>query len=200
MPTPINELCTLGNKAVLELPKTAFFCSREYPPEIERVTYLWAMEQRMQKHCVLSGFHSQLEQTVFRYLRQDVHTPIVYALGRGIQPSLALEYERDLEQGNLLFVSPFETETAIVTQETANIRNLLLADLADRFFIPYVTPGGNLEHLLANSVAKDKPLFTLDLQINRHLLEQGASVYRPARLLGQPSASKRVALGSSRMR
>ncbi|WP_052695349.1 hypothetical protein [Hymenobacter sp. AT01-02] len=183
MPISVDELRTLGNQAVLELPKTAFFCSREYPAAIERATYLWAMEQRMNRHCVLSGFHSKLEQTVLRYLRQDGNHPIAYALGRGIQSGLAFEYERELTTGQLLFLSPFETNVAIVTKETVAIRNLLLADLADDFFVPYVTPNGNLEQLLANPLAQNKPILTLDLPANRYLLDLGAEVYQPNLLL-----------------
>lgn len=178
-----DELRTLGNTALLRLPKTAFFCSREYPPRVERATYLWAMEQRQLGHCVLSGFHSRLEQAVLRFLRRDVQQPIIYALGRGIQHALRLEYEQDVHLGRLLFLSPFEPSVNTITEDTAAIRNLLLADLADQFFVPYVTPGGNLEQLLRNDVARNKPLFTLDLPENAALLRAGAQVYQPFHLL-----------------
>lgn len=183
MSIPADELRTLGNTALLRLPQTAFFCSREYPPTIERLTYLWALEQRYLGRCVLSGFHSRLEQTVFRYLRQDMLHPIVYALGRGVQPALRYEYGRDILLGRLLFVTPFEPDVTLVTQETAEIRNLLLADLADQLFIPYVTPGGNLDRLLKSPLVREKPLFTLNLTCNKPLLRRGAQVYRPAELL-----------------
>ncbi|RSK37344.1 DNA-binding protein [Hymenobacter metallilatus] len=184
MQTPLEELRTLGNTALLRLPKTAFFCSRDYPHRIERLSYLWAMEQRQLGYCVLSGFHSQLEQSIFRFLRRDVQQPIVYVLGRGIQPALPLEYERDIQLGRLLFVTPFDREVSTVTQETANIRNLLIADMADRFFIPYMRPGGNLEQLLQGEVIRGKPLLTLNLPENRELFRRGARLYQPPGLLG----------------
>ncbi|RSK50898.1 DNA-binding protein [Hymenobacter rigui] len=184
MQTPLEELRTLGNTALLRIPKTAFFCSREYPHSIERLAYLWAMEQRQLGYCVLSGFHSQLEQSIFRFLRRDVQQPIVYVLGRGIQPSISLEYERDIQMGRLLFVTPFDQEVTTVTQETALIRNLLIADIADRIFLPYVRPGGNLEQLVHSAVARGKPLLTLNLPENRELLRQGARLYYPPGLLG----------------
>ncbi|TGD81672.1 DNA-binding protein [Hymenobacter wooponensis] len=181
---PVEELRLLGNKSLLELPRTAFFCSRNYPVSIERATYLWALEQRMHRRCVLSSFHSQLEQSVFRYLRQEPKQPILYALGRGIQPSLSMEYSREIELGHLLFLSRFDEEVKVVTPESANLRNLLMVDMADELFIPYVRTGGNLERLLTSAVARFKPLLTLDLPANRPLLQRGARIYRPQQLVG----------------
>ncbi|MCA8833092.1 hypothetical protein [Hymenobacter pini] len=184
MITTLEDVRTLGNTALLRLPKTAFFCSREYPISIEKVAYLWAMEQRQLGYCVLSGFHSRLEQSIFRFLRRAEQQPIVYALGRGIQPFMAMDYERDIQQGRLLFVTPFEQEVATVTQETASIRNALIADLADRFFVPYVRPGGNLEKLLRSEEVRSKPILTLNLPENQSIIARGAQLYRPPGLLG----------------
>ena len=181
-----DELHTLGNIDLLRLIKTAFFCSRNYPPAIERATYLWVLEQRHQGHCLLSGFHSKLEQTIFRYLLARRY-PIVYALGRGIQQGLYLEYEPEIAAEHLLFVTPFEPKVTTISQETADIRNLLVLDLADNFFIPYMAPGGNLERLFQNKVAQGKPIVTLDLPENELLIRNGATIYRPSDLLGRDS-------------
>ncbi|SMB94976.1 hypothetical protein SAMN00120144_1836 [Hymenobacter roseosalivarius DSM 11622] len=182
-----EELHTLGNLDLLTRPKTAFLCSRNYPGHVEHLTYLWAMEQRANRHCVLSGFHSLLEQTVLRYLLQGEQQPIVYALGRGIRPNMGLEYELELAADRLLFLTPFEEELTTVTQETADIRNLLVAELADQFFIPYMAAGGNLERLLLGGALDGKPIFTLDLAENETLLRAGAELYRPEGLLGRPT-------------
>jgi predicted Rossmann fold nucleotide-binding protein DprA/Smf involved in DNA uptake len=181
-----EELYSVGNLDLLNLPKTAFLCSRNYPGYVEHLTYLWALEQRANGHCVVSGFHSLLEQTVFRYLLQGEQQPIVYALGRGIRPSIKLEYEAEIGAGRLLFLTPFEEEVTTVTQETADIRNLLVAELADQFFIPYMTLGGNLERLLESGALDDKPILTLDLAENEALFRRGAELYQPEGLLGRP--------------
>lgn len=182
-----EELRSLGNLFLLKLHKTAFFCSRQYPPHIERPTYLWALEQRYRRRCVLSGFHSRLEQTVFRYLLQGPKQPIIYVLGRGIQPSVRFEYSPEIDAERLLFLTPFEVSVKTITAETAEIRNLLIADLADEFFIPYLSPGGNLDKLLEHPTAKNKPIYTLDLPENQALLERGALPYRPTGVLGRNS-------------
>jgi len=183
-----EELRTLGNPALLQQPKTALFCSRQYPEAIEKPTYLWALEQRYARTCVLSGFHSKLEQAVFRYLLQGPDQPIIYALGRGIQPNLRFEYGTEIEANRLLFITLFESSVRSITAETAEIRNLMLADLADQFFVPYMTANGNIERLLAHPVAQGKPVYTLDLPVNRPLLQKGAHPYRPAGVLGRPPA------------
>jgi hypothetical protein len=182
-----EELRKLGHPDLLDLPKTAFFCSRSYPESVERPTYLWALEQRENRHCVLSGFHSMLEQTVFRYLLQGPEQPIIYVLGRGIQPTIGMEYGPEIEAGRLLFVTPFEADVQTITQETADIRNLLIADLADQFFIPYASPDGNLARLLQSPLAKGKPIMTLDLPENEALRQQGATIFQPSGILGRHS-------------
>ncbi|OON68353.1 hypothetical protein [Hymenobacter sp. CRA2] len=179
MYTAPAELHTLGNKALFRLPKRAFFCSRDYPADIERPTLLWAMEQRYRGHCVLSGFHSRLEQAMLRYFLHGEWQPVIYVLGRGIQPGIRFDYETPVAAGRLLFVTPFGPEIQTVTQETADIRNLLVADLADQFFIPFLTPSGNLHRLLRSELLQDKPILTLDRPENQPLLAIGAQVFRP---------------------
>lgn len=180
-----EELRTLGETALLHQCKTAFFCSREYPAVIEYLTYVWALEQRYEQHCIVSGFHSRLEQAVFRYLLQGPTQPIIYALGRGIQQNVRMEYGPEIAAGRLLFVSPFETNVRHITDETAEIRNLLIADLAEDFFIPYLRPGGNIDRLLKEPAAKGKTVYTLDLSVNRALLRRGAKPWRPLGVLGR---------------
>ncbi|QNH62596.1 DNA-binding protein [Hymenobacter sediminicola] len=189
-----EEIRSSGNLALLRQRKTAFFCSREYPAEIERLTYLWALEQRYMQRCIISGFHSKLEQTVFRYLLQGSRQPIVYTLGRGIQANIRLEYGPEIEAGRLLFLSPFESTVRTITPETAEIRNLLIADLADEFFIPYLQPGGNLDQLLAHPIAQGKPVYTLNIALNRPLLKRGIRPWLPMGVLGRhtaPQAARR---------
>lgn len=180
-----EELRSLGNLRLLQQRKTAFFCSREYPAEVERLACLWALEQRYLQRCVMSGFHSRLEQSIFRYLLQGSRQPIIYVLGRGLQTNVRLEYGPEIAAGSLLFLSPFEATVRTITAETADIRNLLIADLADEFFIPYLQPGGNLDALLAHPIAKGKPVYTLNIPQNRPLLKRGAYPWVPMGMLGR---------------
>ncbi len=40
---------------------------------------------------------------------------------------------------------------------------MVVAELADQFFIPYMAPGGNLERLFLSGAFDSRPIFTLDL-------------------------------------
>lgn len=111
----------------------------------------------------------------------------MYALGRGMRPNLSLEYEVELAADRLLFLTPFEAELTTITQETADIRNLLIAELADQFFIPYMAAGGNLERLFLSGALNGKPIFTLDLAENEAMFRAGAELYQPEGLLGRPT-------------
>ncbi|GAA3919635.1 DNA-binding protein [Hymenobacter algoricola] len=180
-----EELRLLGNAALLKLPKTAFFCSRDYPAGIEHPANLWALDQRAAGHCVISGFHSQLEQSIFRYLLQGPGQPIIYVLARGIQPNVRSEYGPEIKAGRLLFVTAFEPDVTTASQETADIRNLLITDLADDFFVPYLAPDGTLQQLMASPTAQGKPIYTLDIPENQVFLRWGATVYQPGSMLGR---------------
>ena len=57
----------IGNKALLELNKTAFLCSRKVPASIVLKCYDWAIQQREDGNCIISGFHSQIEKDVLHY-------------------------------------------------------------------------------------------------------------------------------------
>jgi len=51
----------LGNKEILNKHKIGFLCSRKVPADIILKTYDWAIEQRDNGICVVSGFHSKIE-------------------------------------------------------------------------------------------------------------------------------------------
>ena len=96
-----------GNPELLKLPKTAFLCSRKVPASIVLKCYDWAIQQREQGNCVISGFHSQIEKDVLHYLLKGKQ-PIILALARGLKEKLEPVFEKPLEQGRLLIISPFE--------------------------------------------------------------------------------------------
>jgi hypothetical protein len=137
----------LGNKELMKLPKTAFLCSRKVPASVVLKCYDWAIEQREKGVCVISGFHSQIEKDVLHYLLKGKQ-PIILALARGLKEKLEPEFEKPLEQGRLLIITPFDKSIKRVTEQTAATRNKLMIDLADQITIGYASPGGQLEELL----------------------------------------------------
>lgn len=140
---------SLGNKDILNLPKTAFLCSRQVPASVVLKCYDWAIAEREAGNCVISGFHSPLEKDVLHYLLKGTQ-PIIIALARGLKIRVEAELKKPLDQGRLLIITPFEDSVKRVTIATAAIRNRMMIEIADKVVVGYASPGGQLEQLLAN--------------------------------------------------
>lgn len=138
---------SLGNINLLKQSKTAFLCSRQVTASMVLKCYDWAIEQRENGNCVISGFHSQIEKDVLHYLLKGKQ-PIILALARGLKEKLEPEFERPLEQGRLLIITPFDKSVKRVSRQNAQTRNQLMTSLADQITIGYASPGGQLEELL----------------------------------------------------
>jgi len=137
----------VGNRELLKQNKTAFLCSRKIPASAVLKCYDWAISQREAGNCVISGFHSQLEKDVFHYLLKG-NQPIIIALARGLKEQIESELIKPLAQGRILIISPFDKTVKRVTEQTAEIRNKMMIELADNITVGYASKGGKLESLL----------------------------------------------------
>lgn len=137
-----------GNADLLNLPKTAFFCSRRVPAGAVLKCYDWAIAQREAGRCVISGFHSQMEKDVLHYLLKGAQ-PIILALARGLKQKMEPELLPPLEQGRLLVITPFDISVKRVTAENAVLRNRMMIEIADEVVVGYASPNGQLEKLMA---------------------------------------------------
>ena len=70
-----------GNIALLDLPKVAFFASREVSPEQRRSALRWAEQTIRTGDAVISGFHSPLEAEILERLLAARH-PVIWAHAR----------------------------------------------------------------------------------------------------------------------
>lgn len=140
---------SLGNKEILNLPKTAFLCSRQVPASVVLKCYDWAIAEREAGNCVISGFHSPLEKDVLHYLLKGTQ-PIIIALARGLKIRVEAELKKPLDQGRLLIITPFDASVKRVTTATAAIRNRMMIEIADKVVVGYASPGGKLDMLLKN--------------------------------------------------
>lgn len=150
---------SLGNYELLKLSKTAFLCSRKVPASVVLKCYDWAIKQRDKGNCVISGFHSQIEKDVLHYLLKGKQ-PIILALARGLKERLEPEFDKPIEQGRLLIITPFDKTIKRVTEETAKKRNELMISLANQITIGFVCKGGQLEELLKRA---EKPVYHIFL-------------------------------------
>ena len=129
----------LGNKELMNLPKTAFLASSTIPPDMVLKCYDWATGKH--EGCVVSGFSSKLEQDVLHFLLK-AKTPVIMVLARRMYREIPEELKVPLEQGRLLIIST----TAAVRQSrtTALARNRYICELADQIMMVGVTDGSSL--------------------------------------------------------
>jgi predicted Rossmann fold nucleotide-binding protein DprA/Smf involved in DNA uptake len=131
-------ISTLGNTELLKLNKTAFLCSRKVPASVVLKCHDWAIVQREQGHCVISGFHSRIEKDVLHYLLNGSQ-PIILVLARGLKEKTEPEFLKALELNRLLIITPFEKSVKRVTEKTAHTRNQLMIELADLIAVGYAS-------------------------------------------------------------
>lgn len=146
----------IGNQELLKLRNTAFLCSRKIPAQAILTCYDWAIQQRENKNCVISGFHSKIEKDVFHYLAKG-DQPIIMALPRGLKTRWEPEIQELLNSNRLLIVTPFGYEVKRITKDTAAIRNQLMIELADEIVVGFKNPQGSLEKII-DSIEKSKPV------------------------------------------
>lgn len=140
-------LSYFGNKNIIKNQKTAFLCSRKCPSDIVIKSLDWAKNKKNKGDCIISGFHSRIEKDVFNILMKGKQ-PIILVLARGMKVHWPVEIKKTIEEERLLIISPFDENVKYITQETANIRNEIMTEIADEIFLAYYTRNGNLHKLV----------------------------------------------------
>lgn len=140
------QLTTLGNLDLLALPKTGFFCSARCPGNVILSTYDQAARWRDTRRCIISGFHSPVEQECLRILLRGT-PPIILCPARSLPHRIPAEWQTPLANGRMLILSGFGAAEKRVTTELATRRNALVAAFADEIYVAYATVGGHIEQL-----------------------------------------------------
>ena len=129
----------LGNKELMNLPKTAFLASSTIAPDEVLRCYDWATGEH--EGCVMSGFSSRLEHDVLHFLLK-AKTPVIMVLARRMYREIPEELKVPLEQGRLLIIST--TTSVRQSRTTALARNRYICELADRIMMVGVTDSSSL--------------------------------------------------------
>lgn len=141
-------LVAVGPLAIIAHPKTALFCSARTPGDAILRAHDIARTLREEGRVVISGFHSPIEKECLKILLRG-RQPIILCLARAIDNlRIPAEFREALEEGRMLFLSPFTKQPRRATQETAQHRNEFVAALADDAYVAHVTPGGKTEAIL----------------------------------------------------
>lgn len=143
-----KSISVVGASKPLSAPMTAFLCSKETPGATILKAFDQAAAWRDAERCVISGFHSPLEQQCLDILLRGTQ-PIVKAVARAIgAPKLPPAQRRAFNDGRLTIVSPFTKGETQTTSARAFARNLFAAAMAEDIVFAHISPGGGLSRLL----------------------------------------------------
>jgi len=133
----------VGNAPLFDRHKTGLLCSRKCPAakilEAHSCFKEWASDP---EKTVISGFHSPVEQECLRLLLKGQANIIICPAREIEHMRISAEWKPAIEAGRMLILSPFAEKRA--SAHAIDRRNHLVADLADKLYIPYASPDGNL--------------------------------------------------------
>ena len=129
----------LGNKELLNLPKTAFLASSTIPPDMVLKCYDWAASKH--EGCIVSGFSSKLEKDVLHFLIK-AKQPVILVLARQLYKQIPQELQPLLDENRLLIISV--SNSVRQSKATALARNRYICELSDHIFMVGVTESSSL--------------------------------------------------------
>lgn len=132
----------LGNKELMNLPKTAFLASSTIPPDMVLKCYDWATAKH--EGCVVSGFSSKMEQDVLHFLIK-AKCPVILVLARQMYKVIPEELKEAMEEGRLLIISV--SNAVRQSKVTAYARNKYICDIADKILFVGVSEKSSLYKL-----------------------------------------------------
>jgi predicted Rossmann fold nucleotide-binding protein DprA/Smf involved in DNA uptake len=190
----IGGASTLGDAKVLGRSKVAIICSKQCPANLILKTYDFARLVRGSGRAIVSGFHSPIEKDCLPILLRGPDLVIIVQGRRLSTTRLPAEWQKAIEAGRLLLVSPFTDKQKRVTTQLAEERNRFVAALADEVLIAYAHPGGKTEKLAAELLNSGKRVYTFASSANKRLVDWGAIPIEPdffvQKQTGKPQSSR----------
>jgi len=164
----------LGNIDILRHNSTALFCSAKCPGDLILKTYDLAQIFRQAGMTVIGGFHSSMERECLAILLRGTQ-PVIICPARNINGTrIKKEYKKPLNDGRLLFLSPFRQNQRRISVKTSHYRNLFVAALSSVVFAAHAGPGSKTEAFCRVILSWQKPIYTFDSDYNKNLIEMGA--------------------------
>jgi len=152
-----------GNRALLDLPQTAFLASRTGAacrafPNADTTCPGTIWPER--PACVISGFLSPMERDVFDVCLAE-GTPMIRVLARGLPARFPPPVQRAIDNGRLLVMTPFEASVKGFSAARASWCNQYALHLAAGAVIGRFAPDGMLACLLAD-LRREIPVYFLE--------------------------------------
>ena len=142
-----ERLWVIGSPDLLDLPKTALFCSNKCPGDAILAAMDQARKWRDQGRCIISGFHSPIEKECLQILLRG-NQPIIICPARNLERMrIPVEWRQGIEAGRIFLLSSFAPSQRRLTSALSEQRNKLVAAMADEVYFAYVTPGGKTEKM-----------------------------------------------------
>ncbi|OGP27094.1 MAG: hypothetical protein A2038_08940 [Deltaproteobacteria bacterium GWA2_57_13] len=127
----------------------------------------------------MGGFHSPVEKECLRILLRGSQ-PVIICPARSLRKlRIPKQLKKPLDEGRLLFLSPFPDNRHRSDIRMSLHRNRFVAALAEQIFIAYAAPSGKTEQFCREIVAWRKPVYTLSHASNENLITLGASPLTP---------------------
>ncbi len=155
------QLTTFGNINLLMLHKTGLFCSARCPGRVILPAYDQAALWRDDGRCIISGFHSPVEQECMRILLRGTQ-PIILCPARAMLQRIPAVWRPPLAEGRLLILSRFSAKETRITAALATRRNEFVAALSEEAWFAHITPGGQSERLTERLTEWCVPFSTLE--------------------------------------
>lgn len=168
------RLSSKGNQSLLQRKKLALICSVKCPGKLILDTYDLMRKIREIRATVVSGFHSPMEQECLSLLLRGDSSVIVCPARSLVNARFPSEYQKPLLDGKMLLMSAFDEKCRRTTSQTSEMRNRLVAAVADVVLIPYASFGGKTEQLCREIISWGKPVHTLESEHNSSLISAGA--------------------------
>jgi len=169
-----KALTTIGNIDILRHNSTALFCSQKCPGDLILKTFDLAQIFRHAGMTVIGGFHSPMERECLSILLRGTQ-PVIFCPAKNINGMrIKKEYKKPLEEGRLLFLSPFEENQRRISVKTSHYRNLFVATLSAVVFVAHAGPASKTESFCREILSWQKPICTFDSDYNKNLIEMGA--------------------------
>ncbi len=127
----IEKISAIGNLDILRQKKLALFCSARCPGSLIIQAYDCMKVLRDAGITVISGFHSPVEKECLKILLRGKQ-PIIVCPARGLENMrIKPEFKKPLEDGRLLFLSPFQKNENRISAQRSAMRNYFIAAVAD---------------------------------------------------------------------
>ncbi|NLD72112.1 MAG: hypothetical protein GX649_05275, partial [Chloroflexi bacterium] len=132
---------------------------------------------------VAGGFDAPMEKECLRFLLRGTQPMLILRSPGQRPPRVAPAWRPAFAAGRLLLAAPFAEAPRRLTRRSAFQRNRVLVALSSVLFVVHAQPESYTESLVHEALKWGKPVYTLDLAENAHLLALGA---RPLGALGGP--------------